>query len=222
MRSDSEFLNSAVSSLRARARQTRGFRTRFAAVPEQYNMNAHNPHILNAALAAGLYPKLLTLHANGLQTISNQQPISMVGVLGRSIADNFSSTPARSISKSRKPTLAPTTSCTSRSCSQRSCTRGRLAPCTTEPSRSSAVIVRTSRQVYSLNSSVCAHSEGSQIPAYTLNLDRSIRYQVHPRTAIAIKILRQRFNAVMTALMRGKKPDQTGARWFEFAIRFLS
>jgi len=47
-------------------------------VPAEYDVNSENITILNAALAAGMYPKILTLNASGLQTITNQQPVSMV------------------------------------------------------------------------------------------------------------------------------------------------
>lgn len=46
-------------------------------VPAEYDVNSENITILNAALAAGMYPKILTLNASGLQTITNQQPVSM-------------------------------------------------------------------------------------------------------------------------------------------------
>lgn len=64
-----------------RARHARGLRTRFVTVPPDYDVNAENPHILSAALSAGLYPKLLNLNANGLQTITNQQPVAIVSRL---------------------------------------------------------------------------------------------------------------------------------------------
>lgn len=64
-----------------RARRGRGSRTRFVSVPAEYNTNAENPHMLGAALAAGLYPKLLNLRVNGLQTITNQQPVSLASLL---------------------------------------------------------------------------------------------------------------------------------------------
>jgi len=49
-------------------------------VPAEYDVNSENITILNAALAAGMYPKILTLNASGLQTITNQQPVSMVSI----------------------------------------------------------------------------------------------------------------------------------------------
>ena len=68
----------AISSLTHRARYSRGNRTRFVPVPSEYDANSENITILNAALAAGMYPKILTLNASGLQTITNQQPVSIV------------------------------------------------------------------------------------------------------------------------------------------------
>lgn len=65
-------------------------------------------------------------------------------------------------------------------------------------------------------------TDWGQIPASTLHIDRGIRYQIHPRTALALKALRQRTAAVMTTLMKGKTLDATGQRWFELAIQCLA
>ena len=63
----------------SRARFSRGVRTRFVAVPSELNVNAENPQILGAALAAGLYPKLISLDASGgMKTIINQQAVAIV------------------------------------------------------------------------------------------------------------------------------------------------
>ncbi len=47
------------------------------------NVNADNLPVLSAALAAGLYPKLLSLDvgSGGLKTITNQQPAAIVSDL---------------------------------------------------------------------------------------------------------------------------------------------
>lgn len=71
---------SCTKLIQRRARNGRGSRTRFVMVPAEYDVNAENPHILSAALATGLYPKLLNLNVNGLQTITSQQPVSMVSL----------------------------------------------------------------------------------------------------------------------------------------------
>ncbi|RXK37048.1 hypothetical protein M231_05636 [Tremella mesenterica] len=53
------------------------FRTRFITIPAVLNINHDKPQILNAALAAGLYPKVLVVDGNGLRSITNQQPVSI-------------------------------------------------------------------------------------------------------------------------------------------------
>lgn len=69
----------AVSRLTSSARYSRGFKTRFVSVPDHLNENANNERILGAALASGLYPKILSIDAaGGLRTVSNQQPVSIV------------------------------------------------------------------------------------------------------------------------------------------------
>lgn len=54
-----------------------------------------------------------------------------------------------------------------------------------------------------------------------LHLDRTVKYNVHPRTAIALKILRQRLSDVMATLMQGKVLDEAGTKWFALAMRCL-
>lgn len=68
-------------------------------------MQAENAQVVGAALAAGMYPKLLSMDQGGFKTIINQQPVAIVCVLRarfmfplRRSADR-SSTPARSTSE---------------------------------------------------------------------------------------------------------------------------
>lgn len=68
-----------MTALTNRARYSRGFYTTFAQVPSELNANANNTPILEAALASGLYPKVLSMDAaGGLRTLTNQQPVSFV------------------------------------------------------------------------------------------------------------------------------------------------
>jgi ATP-dependent RNA helicase DHX29 len=60
-----------------------------------------------------------------------------------------------------------------------------------------------------------------QISATALHLDRNVKYHVHPRTAIALKALRQRMTGIMNATMRGKALDEDSAKWFNLAIKCL-
>ena len=54
------------------------FRTRFVAVPQALNVNANSLPIVSAALASGLYPKILSIVSNELHTITNNQPVAIV------------------------------------------------------------------------------------------------------------------------------------------------
>jgi ATP-dependent RNA helicase DHX29 len=58
----------------SRARYSRN-RARFVNVPDYLNSNAANVHLVNAALVAGLYPKVLSVDAGSgqMRTISNNQ-----------------------------------------------------------------------------------------------------------------------------------------------------
>lgn len=50
-------------------------------IPSEANVHAENLHVLGAAVAAGLYPKILIFDSSGgLRTITNQQPVSTVSI----------------------------------------------------------------------------------------------------------------------------------------------
>ena len=61
----------------SRARYGRS-KTRFVTVPPDLDVNASNAAIFHAALAAGLYPKILAVDAlkGEMKTIANNQPAS--------------------------------------------------------------------------------------------------------------------------------------------------
>jgi ATP-dependent RNA helicase DHX29 len=60
------------------ARYSRSNRVRLVDVPDHLNSNANSVHLLNAALAAGLYPKILSIDSitGTMRTISNNQAAS--------------------------------------------------------------------------------------------------------------------------------------------------
>ncbi|EGN98639.1 hypothetical protein SERLA73DRAFT_107710 [Serpula lacrymans var. lacrymans S7.3] len=73
---DSSFIEVDKSFVRelSRARYGRN-RPRFVTVPPSLDSNSYNTALVNAALAAGLYPKILTVDSTGqMKTISNNQP----------------------------------------------------------------------------------------------------------------------------------------------------
>lgn len=76
------FVTGIVASLtifQFRARYRKGFRTVFVPVSSELNENAEDEYMVNAALVAGLYPKILIAEGgNGLKTLGNNQAISIV------------------------------------------------------------------------------------------------------------------------------------------------
>ncbi|TRM65724.1 P-loop containing nucleoside triphosphate hydrolase protein [Schizophyllum amplum] len=75
---DSSFIHVDRAFIRElqRSRYTRN-RTKFVSVPSEFDVNSENTFLVNAALAAGLYPKLLSVDRGGtMRTISNNQAAS--------------------------------------------------------------------------------------------------------------------------------------------------
>jgi len=183
-------------------------------VPTEYDVNSDNVTILNAALAAGMYPKILTLNASGLQTITNQQPVSMVSIYARPLlinqhpsSINFRTPKADygsnylvyfTIMQSKKLYAWETGPVDDRA----------LALFCGDNPDFKVCLVETKELM-------------PQISATALHLDRSIKYHVHPRTAIALKALRQRMTNIMNATMRGKAMDESSTKWFNLAVKCL-
>jgi ATP-dependent RNA helicase DHX29 len=76
---DTSFIQVDESFVRdlGRARYGRN-RTCFVNVPPEYDVNSKNYALVNAALVAGLYPKVLSIDSKsgGLRTVSNNQSAS--------------------------------------------------------------------------------------------------------------------------------------------------
>jgi ATP-dependent RNA helicase DHX29 len=74
-----QHVRKAVLISARRARYRKGFRTVFVPISKELNENAEDENMVNAALVAGLYPKILVVEGgNGLKTLSNNQVISVV------------------------------------------------------------------------------------------------------------------------------------------------
>ncbi|OCF60762.1 DEAH box polypeptide 36 [Kwoniella mangroviensis CBS 10435] len=192
---DSSFVDATPEQRRevSQARFSRGVRTRFVNVPPEFNINGADVNILGGALAAGLYPKLLSLDPSsggGLKTIINQQPVAI-----HPSSVNFK------VPKSDFGTnyLAYFTIMQSK----------RLYAWETGPVDDKALAL------------LCGDIADFRIPASSLHLDRKIRYHVSPKTAIAIKLLREQFAAAMSTRLRGKKSTEGQERWFELGMKCL-
>jgi ATP-dependent RNA helicase DHX29 len=61
-----------------------------------------------------------------------------------------------------------------------------------------------------------------QLSARSLQIDRKIRYSLDPKTAIALKILREQVAGAMGARLRGKACTKAQGRWWELAMGCLT
>lgn len=57
--------------------------------------------------------------------------------------------------------------------------------------------------------------------ASSLQLDRKVRYRVSPKTAMAIKVLREHFAQTMSARFRGKPLSDQQEIWFDLGLKCL-
>lgn len=55
-----------------------------------------------------------------------------------------------------------------------------------------------------------------------MQLDRKIRFRVEPKTALAIKRLREQFHTAMGSRMRGKPLTSKQQEWFDLGLRYLA
>ncbi|WWD17179.1 hypothetical protein CI109_101617 [Kwoniella shandongensis] len=192
---DSSFVE-ATSAQRqevSQARFSRGVRTRFVTVPEDLNVNGEDVQILGAAIASGLYPKLLSLDGanGGMKTIINQQPVAI-----------HPSSVNRRVSKADFGTnyLAYFTLMQSK----------RLYAWETGPVDDRALVL------------LCGDNADFRISASSFHLDRKIRYNITPKTSLALKKLREQFAQAMTSRLRGRRLNETQEQWFELGLKCLS
>jgi len=57
-----------------------------------------------------------------------------------------------------------------------------------------------------------------QIFASSLQVDRKIRYHVEPKSALAIKLLREQFASAMSTRLRGKSLSERQEKWFDLGL----
>lgn len=152
---------------------------------------APHVHTINAALAAGLYPKLLSLESSGeLKTISNQQPISIhpssvnfrtpKGEYGTNYLVYFT------IMQSKKLYAWEV---------------GGVED------RALALLVGDVTDFRTV--------------ASFLQIDRKLRYRVEPRTLVALKWLREKMALATASRMRSKPLSPGLEKWFDLGLKCL-
>jgi len=60
-----------------------------------------------------------------------------------------------------------------------------------------------------------------RISASSFQIDRKVRYKIEPKTALAIKRLREQFAAALSTRLRGKRLNEEQEKWFELGLECL-
>ncbi|KAF8642409.1 hypothetical protein AX16_009674 [Volvariella volvacea WC 439] len=189
---DSGFIRADPQLLRqlSRARYGRN-RTHIVTVPAEYNTNASSTAILSAALAAGLYPNILSIKPDTgeMRTISNNQPASFHPSSVNSnrnpldLGVNFMS--YFTLMRARK-----------------------LYASEVGPADNLAILL------------LCGESDFKLI-SNTASVDRKIRYRVATKTGIALKLLRNNLNRVFERQYSGKELTEMHLKWQQLALMVL-
>ncbi|KAJ6575250.1 P-loop containing nucleoside triphosphate hydrolase protein [Mycena capillaripes] len=190
---DSAFIQVDKAFIRelTRARYGRN-RTRFVMVPPELDLNPSNVVLLNAALTAGLYPKILSIdHSNGqMRTISNNQQASFH---------------PSSVNFGRKATdfganhLAYFTLMHSK----------KLYAWETGPVDDVAIVL------------LCGDAD-FKLVSNTAFIDRKVKFQVSPKCNIALKFLRTHLASILAQQFRSRPLTESQVLWSDIGISVLS
>lgn len=218
-----------ILNLDLRTRFGRG-RVRFATVPETYDRNAGDGHIVNAALTVGLYPKILTVDSGSghLRTLGNNQPVSFH---------------PSSVNFHRRP---------------KDFDVNHLCYFTLMyvPASEGDIVCWASRSIQAFQEAVCLGIWASrrrgviplvwrcrlqsrlilasflaprltfllarQLPSNSAFLDRKVKFSLQPKTNVALKCLRERLSSVLATQMRGKPLSPAQQKWNDLALLVLS
>ncbi|EJD52139.1 P-loop containing nucleoside triphosphate hydrolase protein [Auricularia subglabra TFB-10046 SS5] len=189
---DSSFINverAYVKELnRTRYGRNRG---RFIYPPEELDRNANDFSLLNAALVAGLYPRIISIDATSgqLRTITNNQVVAF-----HPSSVNF---------KRRPRDLLVNHLCYFTVMQSK-----KLYAWETGGVDDAALLL------------LCGELD-SKLIAESLALDRKIRFRVAPKTNLALKYLRDQLSGILAVQMRGRDLTEQQKRWFELAMFVL-
>ncbi|KAI0778038.1 P-loop containing nucleoside triphosphate hydrolase protein [Trametes elegans] len=193
---DSSFIHVDRAFIRelSRARYGRS-KTRFVMVPTDLDVNSGNAAMVNAALAAGLYPKILSVDAlkGEMRTITNNQPAAF-----HPSSVNFK----RRLADFGVNHLCYFTLMHSK----------KLYAWETGPVEDMALLL------------LCGDAEFkhvSQLMADTAAIDRKVRFRIQPKVSIALKLLRNNLGAILATQFRTRPLTESQLRWDEVAMMIL-
>ncbi|KZT74762.1 P-loop containing nucleoside triphosphate hydrolase protein [Daedalea quercina L-15889] len=189
---DSSFLQVDVAFVRelSRARYSRN-RTRFVTVPPEHDAYSGNAYLLNAALAAGLYPKILSIDpSNGaLKTVANNASVAF-----HPTSVNFG---------------------------KRATDFGVNHLCYFTLMQSKKLYARETGPVDDLAVVLLCGEPEFKLIANIVYIDKKIKFRISPKAGIALKLLRSQLSSLLSAQMRAKPLTETQALWNELAMMIL-
>lgn len=177
---------------RARFGRNNSYKPRFMTIPTDLNSNGNSLSIVNAALVAGLFPKLLSTDADTgqMRTVSNNQ-----AALFHRSSVNFRKQP-------------------------RELGANHIVYFTLMQSK--RVYVRETAPVDDLAILLgCGDCEFKLISDSAI-VDRKIRYRLTPKANVTIKILRRQLHNILARRFHGKPLTVFQSRWYELAMAALS
>ncbi|TFK57142.1 P-loop containing nucleoside triphosphate hydrolase protein [Heliocybe sulcata] len=189
---DSGFIQVDRSFVRelSRARYGRN-RNRFVTIPTELNCNAQNTALMNAALTAGLYPKLLAIDQTTWQmrTIGNNQPAAF-----HPSSVNFGRNPREfGVNYLNYFTLMHSK---------------RLYAWETGPVDDVSILL------------LCGESDFKLI-SDSVSVDRKLKWRVAPKTNVALKVLRNNLASLLAQQFRGKPLVESQVLWHELGMAVL-
>lgn len=167
------------------------YRTRFVNVPAEYDINSPNIGLLHAALVAGLYPKIFSIDWS-------------TGLL-RTVTNNKVATfHPSSINFNKKLTDVGANYLVYFTLMQSK----KLYAWETGPVDDISLVL------------LCGESDFKLI-SDTVVIDRKIRFQVTPKTNVALKMLRNQLSSLLSHQIRSKALTDSQARWNDLAMSVL-
>ncbi|CAA7266563.1 unnamed protein product [Cyclocybe aegerita] len=189
---DSSFIQVDKSLVRElnSARYSRG-RTKFVNVPDELDVNSKNPAIVHAALAAGLYPKVLSIDGKygELRTITNNQQAFF-----HPSSVNF----GKNAANFDVHHLAYFTLMHSK----------KLYAWETGPIDDLSLLL------------LCGECDFKLVADMT-SIDRKIKYSLPPKTGVALKILRDQLSSLLAHQYQGKALTSNQRLWKEIGLLAL-
>jgi len=161
------------------------------AVPADYDVNSSNTSLLNAALVAGLYPKILSNESTigQLRTISKNQVVAF-----HPSSVNFNKKP---------PDLGV----------------NYLTYFTLMHSKK--LYAWETGPVDDLSLVLLCGEPDFKLASNAVMIDRKFRFQVSPKTNVALKLLRSQLSAILSHQMRSRALMDSQVRWNDLAILVL-